>query len=179
MSDNTLQIEAELQRLKNVPSLGESSGGIGVVRFVAHCPLGADEVLVKVISLLRAVDEIALQPTSWPADEQWALKLPEWFTSACSAPMTQQQAERWLAWWKGLPTGEQARAEIEKDWSLDNWLYWMRPENRQWFWWDAKILDGCNNVIVVVQVESWPFPWGALRWLFKAAGASTLEPEGI
>lgn len=177
MSGNILQIEAELQRLKKAPSFDEKISGLGVVRFVAHCPLGASDVLAKVISLLRIVDEIALLPTNWPTDEQWVLKLPEWFTSECTAPMTQQQAERWLAWWKGLPTDEQTRVEIEKDWSLDNWLYWMQPENRQWFWWDAKVSDYNDHVIMVIQVESWPFPWGSLRWLFKAAGASSLEPE--
>jgi hypothetical protein len=174
MSDSTLQIEAELQRLKKAPSLDETPGGIGVVRFVAYCPLGANDVLVKVISLLRTVDETALL-TSWPTDEQWVLKLPEWFSSACTVPMTQQQAEQWLAWWKNLPIDEQAKAESEKGWSLDNWLYWMQPENRQWFWWDAKILDDCDQAIVIVQVKSWPFPWGSLQWLFKAAGASALE----
>jgi len=179
MGTSTLQIVAELQRLKNTPSFDESIKGLGAVRFVAHCPIGASDVLTKATSLLRTVDEITLLSTSWPTDEQWSLKLPGWFTSVCAEPMTQQQAEQWLAWWRDLPPDEQAKVEIEKDWSLDNWLYWMQPENRQWFWWDAKILGDCNHVVVVVQVESWPFPWGSLRWLFKAAGASALEPEGV
>jgi hypothetical protein len=151
MSNGTLQIEAELQRLKKAPSFDENTRGLGVVRFVAHCPIGANDVLAKVISLLKIVDETALLflSTSWPTVEQWAFKLPRWFTSVCTAPMTQQQAERWLAWWKGLPRDEQAKVEIERNWSLDNWFYWMQPENRQWFWWDAKILDDYDHIIVV------------------------------
>lgn len=169
------QLEAELQRLKDGPRPTEKPSGGGTVRFVARCPLGASDVLAKASSVLKTVDEIAL--TGWLGNEEWSRKLPEWFTSACAPPMSQEQAERWLAWWKALPPEEQSRAENEKDWSLDNWLYWMQPENRQWFWWDGKTLDDCDHILVAVVVEAWPFPWGSLRWLFKAAGASAFEPE--
>lgn len=91
--------------------------------------------------------------------------------------MSPEQAKQWLAWWKGLPPTEQTRAEIEKDWSLDNWLYWMEPGNRQWFWWDAKMLEDYDHIALAIEVEAWPFPWGALRWLFRAAGASAVEAE--
>ena len=175
MAGDVSRLEAELQRLQSGPRLGEKPSGVGTVRFVARCPLGSTDVLARATSLLKTIDKIAL--TDWPADEQWASKLPEWFTSACASPITQEQAERWLAWWKGLRANEQARAEIEKDWSLESWLYWMQPGNRQWFWWDAKALDDCDHILVAVEVEAWPFPWGSLRWLFKAAGASALEAD--
>lgn len=175
MAGNEKELEVELLRLRNGPRPGEKPSGVGLVRFVARCPFGARDVLAKATSVLKAVDEIAL--TGWPSDKEWPAKLPEWFTSACAPPMTQEEADRWLRWWKALPQSEQTRAEIEKDWSLDNWLYWMQPDNRQWFWWDAKALDDCDHILVAVTVEAWPFPWGSLRWLFKAAGASALDPE--
>lgn len=175
MAEDLSRLEAELRRLENAPRPDEKPGGIGTVRFVARCPLGASDVLTKVTSVLKTIDEVAL--TGWPTDEQWAVKLPEWFTSACASPMPQEQAEHWLVWWKGLPPDEQARAELETDWSLDSWLYWMEPNHRQWFWWDARALDDGGHILVAVEVEGWPFPWGSLRWLFKAAGASALEPE--
>ena len=175
MARDIIRLEAELRRLENAPRPTEKPGGVGTVRFVARCPLGASSVLAKVISVLKSVDEIARN--DWPTEERWLAILPEWFTSACASPMTPEQAEQWLVWWKGLPPNEQARAEIEKDWSLDSWLYWMEPNNRQWFWWDAKALDDCDCILLAVEVEGWPFPWGSLRWLFKAAGASALEPE--
>lgn len=175
MAGDVSRLEAELQRLQNGPRPGEKPSGVGTVRFVARCPLGATDVLAKVKSVLKTIDEVAL--TGWLTEEQWPSNLPEWFTSACASPMSQEQAERWLAWWKALPSDEQARAEIEKDWSLDSWLYWMELSNRQWFWWDAKALDDCDHVLVAVEVDAWPFPWGSLRWLFKAAGASALEAE--
>jgi hypothetical protein len=177
MSNVTLQTEAELKRLKSPPPVDESIGGIGGVRFIAHCPNGADDVLAKVVSILSIVDETVLLSASWPSDEEWASILPEWFASACAAPMTLQQTEQWLAWWRGLPRDKQAKVENERKWSLDSWIYWFQPENRYWYWWDAKILDDRAHIIAVVQVEDWPFPWGALRWLFRAAGASSLEAE--
>ena len=54
----------------------------------------------------------------------------------------------------------------------------MEPSDRQWYWWDAQVLDDGGQILVAVVVEGWPFPWGSLRWLFQAAGASILEPEG-
>ena len=53
----------------------------------------------------------------------------------------------------------------------------MKPENRQWFWWDAKVLEQYDHIALAIEVEAWPFPWGALRWLFRAAGASAVEAE--
>ena len=109
--------------------------------------------------------------------DQYLILWRAWSTSACTSPMTPEQAERWRAWWKELSPDDQTRADIEKNWSLDSWLYWMETNNRQWIWWDAKALDDCAHFLVAVEVDAWPFPWGSLRWLFKAAGASGLEPE--
>lgn len=169
------RLHDELRRLNEGPRLDERPGGIGTVRFVAPCPFGANEVLAKVKSVLRIVDQVAL--THWLSHEEWAAKLPEWFTARCAPEETREEADEWLVRWKNLPPEEQARIREEGDWSLDNWLYWLQPPNRQWFWWDAKALDDIDHIIVAVEVEAWPFPWASLKWLFKAAGASALEAE--
>jgi hypothetical protein len=168
------QLQAELQRLADGPRPNETPSGIGLARFVVRCPSGAADILAKVATVLKIVDEIAL--AAWPNTDEWRRKLPEWFTLACAPQISDEQAERWLAWWKALPQAEQAWAELEKDWSLDNWLYWMQPDNRQWFWWHAQPVDG-DHIKVMVSVDAWPFPYGSLRWLFKAAGAVALAPE--
>jgi len=175
MSESAARLEAELRRLQDGPRPEENPGGLGTVRFLARYPAGGHDLLNKVTSVLKVLDEGSRN--GWPTEEQWALILPEWFVSACAPKITPEQGERWLAWWKSLPPDEQARVESEKQWSLDNWLYWMEPSNRQWYWWDAKVLDGLDHLIVAIEVDAWPFPWGALRWLFKAAGASALDPE--
>lgn len=165
----------ELRRVANGPSSGEKPNGIGIIRFLVRCPIEANVVLVKAKTVLKAVDEAAL--AGWPANGEPVPNLPEWFTSACVAEMSSEQAQQWLGWWKSLPPEEQTRAEIERDWSLQNWLYWMEPRNRQWFWWDAKLLEDYDSIALAIEVKAWPFPWGALRWLFRATGASAVEAE--
>ena len=175
MNIDRSQIQSEIRRITKGPNLSEKPSGAGIVRFVARCPMGSDNVLTNVVSVLMLVDELTLAGCVDP--QKLSKQLPDWFIEACAPAMTQEQAERWLKWWKKLSPEDQSKAEIEKDWSLDNWLYWMLPANRQWFWWDAKSLSDVDHIALAIEVQCWPFPWGSLRWLFKAAGASALEPE--
>lgn len=175
MKERRKQLEAELERIAHGPPPKAKPGGIGTVRFTVRCPLGSDDVLTKAKSVLRCVDKAALE--NWPSEEEWAEILPDWFVAACAPEMSRAQAEEWLASWKRLSKDEQARVELEKDWSLADWLYWMEPANREWFWWDTKSADDVDHILVAIEVDGWPFPWGALRWLFKACGASAVDPE--
>jgi hypothetical protein len=52
----------------------------------------------------------------------------------------------------------------------------MQSDMRQWFWWDGVIINE-STIKVVVEVEDYPFAWGALEWLFKAVGATTVTEE--
>lgn len=169
------RIKIEIARLKQSPFSHKTPNGIGIVRFVIRCPLGADLVLEKAKSVLDLVESNSFG--SWPDEAIWQQILPEWFVAACAQSPSPQEADRWLKWWQGLSSQEQAEAEMNKDWSLDSWLYWMEPEKRQWSWWEAQVVHRCDHVLVAVEVDSWPFPWGALRWLFRASGASAVEPE--
>lgn len=169
------KLRQELARLSHPPLTSEKPSGIGTVRFVVYCPPGADEVLRRARTVLELVGDHSFGP--WPDEATWRQLLPNWFIEACSSPMTQDEAECWLKWWQRLSPIEQSEAEISKNWSLDNWLYWMKPENRQWTWWEAQIVPDSDHLMVAVEVEYWPFPWGALRWLFKASGASAIDPE--
>jgi len=164
-----------LRRLANGPAPGEKPGGVGTVRFLVRCPVGINDVLANAREALKIVNKATLN--GWPANRESAPRLPNWFTTACVAEMSPEQAKQWLNWWKSLPPEDQPKAEIEKDWSLENWLYWMEPSNRQWFWWDAKELEEHDHIALAIEVEAWPFPWGALRWLLRAAGASAVEAE--
>lgn len=173
MPNSSSRLNAELRRLNNGPEPGEIPGGVGTFRFMVRFPHGTGDVISKAKGVLRILDEATL--AGWPTQEGLTPCLPEWFASACVPETSPDEAKRWLAWWRRLPPDEQTKAEAEKGWSLDNWLYWMEPSNRQWFWWDARVLEGSESAFVAVQVEAWPFPWGWLRWLFRAAGASTVE----
>jgi hypothetical protein len=171
----TQNIQNELRRLKHGPRNDDAPTGSGIVRFIIKCISDPKDVLNRVRSLLCSIDQIALN--GWLSDKQWESHLPEWFVGVCAKPMNAEEAARWLVWWKGLSREEQIRDEHNKAWSLDNWIYWMKGENRQWYWWDAKLANDNEHIFVAVQVECWPFPWGALRWLFRAAGASDVIAE--
>jgi hypothetical protein len=51
-----------------------------------------------------------------------------------------------------------------------DWLYWLEPSERQWFWWDAAV-ERPDALRVIVEVAGWPAPLGAHDWLLLAAGA--------
>ena len=61
-------------------------------------------------------------------------------------------------------------------WTLDGWLHWFQPEERIWYWWDEVARDDHTGVIRVI-VRDWPYPYGSLRWLARACGATSLEEE--
>jgi len=103
--------------------------------------------------------------------------LPSWFVSQCEPELSSVEAERRLAEWKSLSRVEQVAHERTVNWSLENWLYWMDPVRRQWYWWDAKSAERGDLLFVTVEIEALPFPWGALDWLLRASGASSTEPE--
>lgn len=172
---NTDRLKAELSRLRLLSSPSEKPEGIGTIRFVVRCPRGAADVLKNGKGVLEIVASNSF--LRWPDEAEWRRLLPESFVEACAAPPSQEEAEQWLRRWHRLSLEEQAEAEANKDWPLDSWLYWMKPENRQWMWWDGQVVPDCDHLLIAVEVDCWPFPWGALRWLFKASGASAVEPE--
>lgn len=174
MTDISLRLKNELRRLIVGPSPDEKPGGIGIVRFNVSTANGAEEVLSRAKEVLRVVDNAVLD--GWTRTSESVLQLPEWFTSACAPPMSDEQAEEDLARWRRLPLAEKAKESTE-GWTLDAWLYWMEADNRQWFWWDAAVLGDQRLATVAIEVEGWPFPWGSLGWLLRAAGASAVESE--
>jgi hypothetical protein len=70
-----------------------------------------------------------------------------------------------------LSAEERASATRARPWTLADWLYWLEPSERQWFWWDA-LVENSDTLRVVVEVSGWPTPLGALDWLLRAAGAA-------
>jgi hypothetical protein len=112
----------------------------------------------------------------WPSVERWSRLLPAWFVEGCAPERDQDEAEQWLAWWRTLPADEQARVSSEQRWSLADWLYWLEPSERQWFWWDAAVEDS-TRLRVMVEVSGLPAPLGALLWLLRASGAGTIAED--
>lgn len=170
-----MSIEEELRRLRSGPRPNEKPRGMGTVRFLVRCRGDAETVLEKV----RAVLEVALsEVVTRGAPDSVTLRslLPRWFLDASGHELSREEAEAHLNWLKKLPQEEQTRIEKEAKWSLPDWLYWFRPTERYWYWWDAVVEDG-NTIRVAVEVVDWPFPWGSLEWVFRAAGATEMKPE--
>ncbi len=159
--------------LKGSPGTEVKPLGAGIVKFRVMTKEPAPIVLNRVRSVLSVIDETAMV-NKWPDDAAWTARLPKWFVAGCAPTMTEREANSWLIKWNKMSAVEKAKAEEEKAWSIDNWLYWMQPENRQWYWWDAEAVEEVA-ALVAIEVEAWPFPWGSLKWLLKVAGATSVE----
>lgn len=172
-------IPAEEQRhVDTGPRPGELPSGVGTTTVLAHCRGDADSVAERARDVLRAVLAHAGPP--WPALADWRNLLPNWFVDSAAPERSQEEAQRWLVWWRSLPPDKRAKAAREEIWTLANWLYWLEPEERQWFWWDA-LVENPQTLRVTVEIRGWPVPLGTLNWLLRAAGAVQVdeEPAGV
>lgn len=155
--------ELELNRLQNCV-IKEKEKGKFYVDFEVKCSENASSVLDNCKEIMR----IVLRETENKnlALEEWMLILPNWFVKGCSKEMTEEEIAHRVT----LPIEERVRLSEEEGWSLSDWLYWLKPEQRQWYWWNSEIIDS-NTFKITVECFGSPFPWGALEWLVKSAGA--------
>ncbi len=166
--------ESELNRIKHGPQAGESIPGIGTVRFVVTCDGNSEQVLQNAKAVMEVISRQCAD--DWREDANWRSMLPTDFVEACAEEMTEQEAEVWLKRWQSLGEPEREIEERERRWSLQNWLYWLSPDKRAWQWWDAQVIND-SGIAIAIAVESWPFPWSALAWLFRGNGAIAFEAE--
>jgi hypothetical protein len=160
----------EQRHLRDGPLPGERPRGVGTVTVVARCRGDAERVLERAREVLGVVLTHAAASPPRPSLGVWRRLLPEWFVESCAPEQSREQAERGLRWWRDLPPEERARVSREQPWRLADWLYWLRPPERQWFWWHA-VVESPDTLRVMVEIPSWPAPLGALEWLLRAAGA--------
>ncbi len=160
----------ESRRVSFGPRPEESPGGLGLIEVEVLAEGSVVDVIEKSKDVLRAV--LSMTSDEWRSPVAGTVRLPEWFVAVCAPERSPEVDEQWLVWWRGLDPEAKARAADEKQWTLADWLYWMQPDERQWFWWDAHI-DGDGVATVLVEVLGWPSATGALEWLLRAAGASS------
>lgn len=166
-------IARERRHLLEGPAPDERPGGLGTVRLIVWCELGAEQVIERAREVLTLVNQHGAG--EWPSDDDWRNSLPEWFVFRCAPDMSQAESDAELARWQSLSPEEQSEWAAEP-WSLENWIYWFLPENRYWYWWDAKPLDG-KVFVIAVEVHEHPFPSDALEWLLRASGAERITEE--
>jgi len=116
--------------------------------------------------------EAALQSSmdNWPSDSHWPALLPAWFVAACAPEMSEEESEAHTAAWLRLSDEEKIAAAADQSWSVLSWVFWLHPDERGWWWWDASISNE-NELVVWIDVDGWPYPWGNLTWLLQASGA--------
>lgn len=164
----------ELRHLLQGAGGAELTGGVGTIAVIGKRRGRGNDILARA----RDVMSVILNEAEflWPSPEVWRDKLPAWFVEATGPEKSGEELDQWLEGWRSLPPEAQARADAEQLWTLGDWLFWLEPSERQWFWWDATLVDR-DTVRVVVQVSGWPAPLGALDWLLRAAGASEVVHE--
>jgi hypothetical protein len=165
--------ESELRHLLSGVHSDECPNGLGTVRFSALCPGNASDVLHRSKEILQLILEQSIEE-EWKTTSEWKAILPSWFVEECNPEMTQEEQQQWLEGWRKLTPDEQRRVELEAKWSLEDWLYWMQPDHRKWFWWDGVVIND-NLLYIAVEVEDYPFAWDALAWLLRASGSVSME----
>ena len=165
-------VEAERARLLHGPVPGARPTGF-LVRFSAPCSGDPRDVLAKARAVLAAVDEATL--SGWPPDHEWASRLPAWFVAECAPEQSREAAEREMEAHRALPWKDQALLAQTEKWSLLNWVFWFRPEERAWYWWDSAAPPDNRKVVVEVVAEGSPIASGALDWLLRASGSGPID----
>lgn len=165
----------EVRHLESGPRMDEAPRGSGL----AALSIVSDGEVVAVIARAREVlrGVVASSAEGWDPDEV-RLRLPAWFVAGCAPEKSAEEAQEWLDWWRGLDGDGQAKASRETPWSVEDWLFWLEPDERQWYWWDA-VVDDDHSARVFVEIAGWPAALGALEWLLRAAGATTVEEVAI
>ena len=174
MLDFKNAINSESLRLTMAVPADAKPEGMGTVRFVCHANGDSRKVIENAKSVLKLVNEHSR--SVWPSDEQWTRILPEWFLAECGPELTAEQAEQEIESERHLSVEQRAELERVARWSAADWTYWLHPNQRLWFWWDAAVLTE-HDFVVAVETHEWPFPSGALKWLLRASGADTVEAE--
>jgi hypothetical protein len=166
-------LETEWRHLNQLPRPGEERVRSLVSSII--CPGNSEVVLERIKEVLNLVNIAAR--SSWPENwRDWHKFLPRWFLSKCTLEEAGLKRDPELIW---LPLdslnswASERRGEMETPWPLADWVYWMAPERRDWYWWEGVVIDQ-KNLEIQMEIRNWPFPDGPLDWLARAAGAYRL-----
>ena len=155
----------ELKRIESGPPPGEKPLGL-VAEFDVDCERNSIETLQGAKEVLLAA--LRQADTGGVTLEAWRNILPRWFVEKFAPEIAPEEAVRR----RSLPMEE--RMQLAETWSLGAWVYWQKPSERQWEWWDAEATSP-HSLRVMVIVAGFPFPSGSLQWLFRCCGATSFE----
>ncbi|MBC7881452.1 MAG: hypothetical protein H7Y37_08965 [Anaerolineae bacterium] len=153
--DQIRQPNVEIMRLER-PRHGQIHPVEGFCSgIVVECNGNAEQVDKKV----RQILVIVLQHHGRrPTCEEWRQLLPVWFFEGFG---------------KLIPHANEKYGNWQ---TLEDWLYWFESENRCWWWWDSSILSE-NELIIEIDDQAEPIPWGDLQLLLLLSGANKTHRE--
>ena len=170
-----MKIEDELYRLKGEPKISLVLPGLGSVRFDVFSNARAiEEVFIVAREVMTVV--LRLSARDWEELDVIVAKLPMEFVQRFAPLSNSESDDKWLRLWRAANASEKKLMEDTRGWQIEEWLHWMKPDERAWFWWDAVVLNQSRGKVAVA-VQSWPFPWGSIKHLLLASGATIVEPE--
>jgi len=171
------QIKFELKRLLGGTTSDINSEGKTIVPYEVASSTDIGVVIEKATNILIIADKLSLDGL-WPSRDQWAVRLPVWFVSACSPEKTPEQLKLYLEWWDGLNREQKLEyAKTPRNWSLMNWTHAISPNRRSWLWWDSRAISDTRSILRIL-VDGHPFSTGSLEWLLRASGADTIIEIG-
>ena len=146
--------------------------------FIVKCDGNAPEVKELVRKVLLVINH-AYSNTEWPDLDEWLKLLPVEFTRNFASEPTHDEVKKYTKWWSSLSYKKKLeQARKKQKWSLGNWLAWMEPSERLWFWWGAAELDEKNKqdyFFLSLSLVDELYVTGALEVLFEYCGAISIE----
>jgi hypothetical protein len=158
----------ELAKLKGMQTGGVVPDGYFLTALVVRSKGDIASVTDRTANVLATVLEHGQKVSA--SVEAWRRLLPSWFVEQCAPEITKEDVER------RRQLSPELREALAKQWSLGGWLYWFEADRREWKWWRALAISPTEARVELV-VPGIPFPWGALEWLLRCAGASDVESE--
>jgi hypothetical protein len=141
-------LEEERRHLAEGASAEAAAGTLDLIE--VECEGGADRALARIREALVPV--LDHQEGGWPSVDEWKALLPGWFVDACVDDRQVQDC-------------------VLDRWSLRAWLHWLQPDQRQWRWWDAEVVDATHLRVRLLPLAD-PYLKGSVNWLLAVAGRS-------
>lgn len=156
----------ELSCLRGI-AVGHHAGRSRTELLVA-CEGNSLEVLQKTTDVLIQVLEKSSDVDDSIVD--WEAALPTWFVRKCAPEMQDSEVEKFLRTEEGTKT-------LSEIWTVSGFLYWFLPAMRSWYW-SSGTIAGPDKLSIHLIVDGFPFAWGALKFLLRAAGAREIVENG-
>jgi hypothetical protein len=176
-------IQREFRRIRAGPGRDELPDSTIIDHVKARCEGSAELVLERTREVLEAV--LSHMRDAGLTTDGWRSILPDWFVAACAQERSPDAVDPWevelsrvpreqrFQWVLEHPRHTARELHTDKPWRVSAFVFWFKPENREWWWWDARVEDA-NALTIHLCVED-DYSYGALVWLLKTAGATRVE----